>query len=138
MLIYAGLYNASKAALMAYSETLKLEMSPFDVKVMSLVTGSIDTTIMSHGELTLPENSLYKKAHKEIQDRGNGIGAPSKTAPVDFAKQVVKDILHGTNGPIWRGAMASVAWYMSKFMPVWLMVSKSAVISPVTVCNGLT
>lgn len=30
--ITPGLYNASKAALMAYSETLKLEMSPFDVK----------------------------------------------------------------------------------------------------------
>ncbi|RJE18899.1 hypothetical protein PHISCL_08766 [Aspergillus sclerotialis] len=106
---WLGLYNASKAALMAYSETLKLEMSPFEVKVISLVAGAVDTTIMSHGDLKLPENSLYKRAQKEIRDRGNGLGVPSKTPPVDFAKQVVKDILGGTNGPIWRGAMALVA-----------------------------
>lgn len=121
---------------MAYSETLKLEMSPFDVKVISLVAGAVDTTIMSHGEITLPENSLYKKAKKEIQDRGNGLGIPSKTPPVDFAKQVVKDILGGTNGPIWRGAMASLVWYMSKFMPVWMMVSEPVINYPDTVCIG--
>lgn len=98
-------------------------MAPFGVRVISLVTGAVETNIMSHGELTLPAISLYQKAKKEIQDRGNGEGVPSKSLPADFAKKVVHDILGGASGPVWRGAMASMVWYMLKFMPVWMMVS---------------
>jgi NAD(P)-dependent dehydrogenase (short-subunit alcohol dehydrogenase family) len=37
--VFGSAYNASKAALHAYSSTLRVELAPFDVKVITVVTG---------------------------------------------------------------------------------------------------
>jgi NAD(P)-dependent dehydrogenase (short-subunit alcohol dehydrogenase family) len=37
------MYNASKAAVNAIAYTLELELSPFDVKVITVMTGSVRT-----------------------------------------------------------------------------------------------
>ncbi|KAL4922539.1 hypothetical protein BDW62DRAFT_197211 [Aspergillus aurantiobrunneus] len=114
---WMSVYNASKAALMSWSETLRLELQPFNIRVISLVTGSVATNVMSHSDLALPEDSLYQKALSEIQSRGVGTDVSRKSAPADFAREVVKDILGGASGPVWRGAMASLVKFMSKHMP---------------------
>ncbi|KAJ5408655.1 hypothetical protein N7509_002538 [Penicillium cosmopolitanum] len=114
---WMSVYNASKAALMSWSETLRLELQPFNIRVISLVTGSVATNVMSHNDLSLPESSLYQKALSEIQTRGVGKDVSSKTPPAEFAHDVVKDVLGGASGPVWRGAMASMVKFMSKYMP---------------------
>ncbi|PYI24534.1 NAD(P)-binding protein [Aspergillus violaceofuscus CBS 115571] len=118
---WMSIYNASKAALMSWSETLRLELQPFNVRVISLVTGSVATNVMSHSNLTLPESSLYLKALPEIQTRGVGKDVSNKTAPDDFAREVVKDILSGASGPVWRGAMAFTVRLISKYMPTRIL-----------------
>jgi hypothetical protein len=100
-----------------------LELQPFNIKVISLVTGSVDTNVMSHSGLTLPESSLYQKALADIQSRGVGKDVSSKSAPADFAREVVKDVLGGASGPVWHGAMASMVKFMSKYMPTTVLVS---------------
>ncbi|CAI7653238.1 unnamed protein product [Penicillium pancosmium] len=114
---WMSVYNASKAALMSWSETLRLELQPFNIRVVSLVTGSVATNVMSHNGLSLPESSLYQKALSEIRARGVGKDVSSKTTPAAFAHDVVKDVLAGASGPVWRGAMASMVKFMSKYMP---------------------
>ncbi|PYH80324.1 NAD(P)-binding protein [Aspergillus uvarum CBS 121591] len=118
---WMSVYNASKAALMSWSETLRLELQPYNVRVISLVTGTIATNIMSHANLTLPESSLYHKALPEIQTRGAGKDVLNKSAPDDFARQVVQDILGGASGPVWRGAMASLVEVVSKYIPTGIL-----------------
>lgn len=108
---------------MSWSETLRLELQPFNIRVISLVTGSVATNVMSHSDLTLPENSLYQKALSEIQLRGVGKDVSNKSAPAAFAREVVKDVLGGATGPVWRGAMASMVKFMSKYMPTSALVS---------------
>ncbi|KAJ5782632.1 hypothetical protein N7457_004406 [Penicillium paradoxum] len=93
---------------MAWSETLKLELQPFDIRVVSLITGSIATNVMSHSNLILPLNSIYQKALSAIQLRGVGKDVKTRSTPAEFALEVVKDILGGAKGPLWRGAMASM------------------------------
>ncbi|RMJ22960.1 hypothetical protein PHISP_06177 [Aspergillus sp. HF37] len=115
---WMGVYNASKAALMSWSETLRLELEPFSVRVVSLVTGSVATNVMSHAELRLPATSLYQKAIQEIQKRGVGEDVQSKSSPAGFAKAVVGDILRGATSPLWRGAMASAVRIMSSLLPI--------------------
>lgn len=119
-----GLYNASKAALISYSETLKLEMDPFGVKVVTLMTGVVDTNIFSRGDVKLPANSIYQKAAREMNNCATGTDLQSKTSTADFARAVVRDVLGGASGPVWRGRMASIAWFMSTFAPVWLLVNR--------------
>jgi NAD(P)-dependent dehydrogenase (short-subunit alcohol dehydrogenase family) len=118
-----GVYNASKAALMSWSETLRLEVQPFNIRVISLVTGAVATNVMSHSNMNLPENSLYQKALPEIQTRGVGDDVSNKSTSADFAREVVKDVLGGAAGPVWRGSMASMVKFMSRYMPTGILVS---------------
>ncbi|RAH68887.1 NAD(P)-binding protein [Aspergillus aculeatinus CBS 121060] len=118
---WMSVYNASKAALMSWKETLRLELQPFNIRVISLVTGAVATNVMSHANLTLPEGSLYHKALPEIQTRGAGKDVLNKSAPDDFARQVVQDILGGASGPVWRGAMASMVKVVFKYIPTGIL-----------------
>jgi short-subunit dehydrogenase len=38
-LVYSTMYNASKAALRAFSNTMRMKLMPLDVKVMAAITG---------------------------------------------------------------------------------------------------
>ncbi|KAI9732544.1 MAG: hypothetical protein M1834_003879 [Cirrosporium novae-zelandiae] len=42
--VFGSVYNASKAALHAYSNTLRVELAPFGVKVVTVVTGGVKTS----------------------------------------------------------------------------------------------
>ena len=53
-----GVYNASKAASNLLSETLRLELAPFGVQVITVVTGVINTQFFTkQGEVHLPEST---------------------------------------------------------------------------------
>ncbi|KAE8391125.1 hypothetical protein BDV23DRAFT_171875 [Aspergillus alliaceus] len=104
---WMSVYNASKAALMSWSETLRLELQPFNIRVIYLVTGSVATN----------------KALPEIEARGVRKDISSKSTPADFAREIVKDVLGGASGPVWRGAMASMVKFVSKYMPTTVLVS---------------
>ncbi|KAF4630632.1 hypothetical protein G7Y89_g7506 [Cudoniella acicularis] len=56
--VFGAIYNASKAALHAYSNTLRLELEPYNVGVMVVVTGGVKSRI-ARTKRELPEGSLY-------------------------------------------------------------------------------
>lgn len=65
-------YNASKAALSQYSNTLRLELEPMDIKVIELVTGRVST-----GLITVPsldDVSFYKPLEPALQSRAKEAG----------------------------------------------------------------
>ncbi|KAH8433014.1 SDR family oxidoreductase [Aspergillus melleus] len=118
---WLSVYNASKAGLQSWSETLRLELNPFDVQVISLVTGSVATNLLTHANIRLPKNSLYLKASEQIQLRGMGQDVQSKDTPAEFASKLVSDVLGGATGLVWRGKMASMICFLSKLAPMWFM-----------------
>jgi len=110
----SGLYAGSKAAADAITETLRLEMAPFDVKVVNIVTGAISTNILSSGvNFELPRTSRYKNIEKDISARAGGEDGTPRTEPSLFAEKVVGDIRGGANRHIWRGGYASIVRYTS-------------------------
>jgi len=121
------MYGASKAALELYTETLRLEVAPFGVRVLTVVSGVVATNIMAHApeDYHLPSDSMYQKIFKEIKARayGEDVKASSKMDAAKFADRVVSDVLGGKSGRVWRGAMATAVWLMMKFMPSFLLVS---------------
>lgn len=110
---------------MSWSETVRLEVQPFNIRVISLVTGAVATNVMSHSNINLPEKSLYQKALPEIQKRGVGDDVSNKSAPAEFAREVAKDVLGGAAGPVWHGSMASMVKFMSRYMPTGILVSET-------------
>ncbi|TLD19745.1 hypothetical protein PspLS_09332 [Pyricularia sp. CBS 133598] len=64
---WQGIYNSSKAAVTTLSETLRLEMAPLGVRVITAMVGVVGTRIFRHGdEFSLPPGSRYKSVEKEI------------------------------------------------------------------------
>ncbi|KAL2828010.1 hypothetical protein BDW59DRAFT_159966 [Aspergillus cavernicola] len=66
---FACAYNASKAAVASLTEALRLELEPFGLRVINLMTGGVRSTFHSNDpNPVLPPTSLYNVA-KEIAER---------------------------------------------------------------------
>jgi len=117
---FQSVYNASKAALSMFSDTARLELEPFGVRVVDLKSGYVKSNLNFHTEgfQGLPEGSIYAPAKETVERsmRGDGLeelGIPAR----DWAKQVVQDLLkEKPPAIIWRGASAFLAW-IGTFLP---------------------
>ncbi|RAO73776.1 uncharacterized protein BHQ10_009788 [Talaromyces amestolkiae] len=66
--VFGSVYNASKAALHSWSDTLRIELAPFGVKVTTVITGGVKSRI-ARTDRSLPPNSLYRPIDPEYQRR---------------------------------------------------------------------
>lgn len=66
--VFGAVYNATKGALQAYSNTLRLELAPFGVRVILVVTGGVQSRI-ARTDRTLGEDSLYLPIEEEYLRR---------------------------------------------------------------------
>ncbi len=98
---FNGPYGASKAALVAVADALRLELSPWNIYVSVLIVGSVKTPIWeksSHmaGEILHREPPQAKELYAKLQKRAGVIylHAGRKGMPVEraalFARQVVE------------------------------------------------
>lgn len=114
--VFGSTYNASKAALHAYSDTLRIELAPFDVNVMVVVTGGVKSNIIrTHREL--PKDSLYHPLDTEYQRRQlhSQEGAMEATT---YAEGVVTAALRAKpTRSLWRGNQAWNVWLLLALMP---------------------
>jgi 1-acylglycerone phosphate reductase len=120
--VFGSAYNASKAALHQYSNTLRVELAPFDVKVITIVTGGVQSNI-ARTERSLLPNSFYLPITQEYTRRlkhSQEVGMPTE----QYAKSVISQIL-GRRPPkfVWEGFGAKLVWFASTFLPVWVLVS---------------
>ncbi|KAL2360241.1 hypothetical protein RJZ56_006878 [Blastomyces dermatitidis] len=92
--VFGSVYNASKAALHSFSDTLRVELAPFGVQVTTIVTGGVKSNI-ARTSRTLPETSLYHPVAAEYARRivHSQEGAVSNEA---YARTVVTQILYGS------------------------------------------
>ncbi|KAF7588345.1 hypothetical protein BBP40_005873 [Aspergillus hancockii] len=115
-------HSASKAAVKIYSETLRLEMEPFGVKVVTLMTGVVGTKLFANcANSDLPEDSLYTDASKEIDDVATGALLKNNMSASVYASRIVDDVIGGASGMIWRGKFATMDWFLSSYCPTWII-----------------
>ncbi|KAM3415571.1 NADPH-dependent 1-acyldihydroxyacetone phosphate reductase [Cercospora zeina] len=114
--VFGSVYNASKAALHSYSNTLRVELEPFDVRVVTIVTGGVKSNI-ARTHRTLPEDSIYLPLAKEYNERlvhSQATGVPNE----DYAKRVVYQVLNKPKKDhIWEGGKSLLVWFISNFFP---------------------
>lgn len=89
--VFGSVYNASKAALHAYSDTLRVEMAPLGVRVITVVTGGVQSNI-ARTDRQLPEGSYYKPLNTEYLRRVKH-SQEGAMRNEDFAESVVKQVL---------------------------------------------
>lgn len=106
------------------SNTLRIEMEPLGVRVVTVMVGSASTPIFDKpdGQLHLPETSYYrypgveemaKKQRAEHKDAGMSV---DKLAP-----EIVKGILTGTKDPLWAGTFATTVRWAIWAYPRWFL-----------------
>lgn len=107
------------------SETLRLELSQFGVRVVIIVTGAVESNIMSSGHhFSLPDNSLYRPILANIDAAAQGKKIDSWMQTDVYAEKVISDVTNGANGRIWRGSMSSTVRCILMKLPAFIVVSE--------------
>ena len=119
-----GVYNSSKAAETFLSETLRIEMEPLGVRVVTAMVGEIETNIYQNCEPPiLPPGSYYKSVEQYIIDQAAG-KLQKQNEPLEItARNLLRDVLSGRSGQTWRGGVAGTAKLATWLLPTRLFVS---------------
>jgi len=121
---FAGTYCASKAALHVITETLSMELAPFNVKATLVLPGSVKSNISTNHQkdFLLPPNSLFKSYLNKIVGRmfvsqGDGTMATDK-----FAEHVVGKLLCDRPPLFLRGGQWSMwFWFLGWLPRTWVL-----------------
>jgi len=113
---FASAYNASKAAVAAYSDTLRLEVQPLGLKVKTLYMGEVSTPLMAADNINFGPESIYHVVEDSLKARTNTHLAKTM-APAQFAREVADEVLNGRSATIWKGTNAFVVWFLDAVGP---------------------
>lgn len=113
---FASAYNASKAAVSAYSDTLRLELSPLGVRVATVFMGEVSTRLRTADGINFGPESLYADVEHKVKERTEHSNKVSMTPDV-FAKQVVSKVLSDDVSYIWKGTNAFLVWFLNAIGP---------------------
>ncbi|KAI1187390.1 hypothetical protein F5B17DRAFT_323624 [Nemania serpens] len=112
--VFGSSYNASKAALLAYGNTLRIELSPWSVRVMTILAGPVVSGLMTRKQRTLPKDSRYQPIVDAFEQRTTHDKHGVQAMPTeDFARSVVKQVFK-SNPPktYWIGPFANTVWWL--------------------------
>ena len=113
-----ALYGASKAAVTTAGETLRLELEPFGVRVVTVHAGVIKTRFEENmAEFYLPSSSRYSPIQKDVEGDAMNKNFPPGMDSTKFADYVAKDVIAGKNGKIWYGTMSAMVRYAHWMVP---------------------
>jgi NAD(P)-dependent dehydrogenase (short-subunit alcohol dehydrogenase family) len=114
---FAGVYCASKAALHALSDAMRMELGPLGVRVVTVQPGGIASKFGDNAEheIQFPKGSPYAAIANFIQGRAkmSQVGA---TPAEEFAETVVSHLLDKNAKPVCRAGKHSTKLPMLKLM----------------------
>jgi 1-acylglycerone phosphate reductase len=113
-----GIYSASKAALSMLTDTLRLEVAPFGIRVVELKTGSVESNFHDNaGKASLPTDSLYAPIKEDMEALINGTTKEDAGRRMDagvWAKQVVTQLVKPEPpAKVWKGGGASAIYWIT-------------------------
>jgi len=117
-------YCASKAALHVLTETLSMELAPFNVKATLVISGAVRSNISNnqHKAFILPPTSLFKD-YVEYIVAAMFMSQTKWTIDADkFAKDLVKKLLFARPSSVIRGLGGAAwrVWFMTWLPRIWV------------------
>jgi 1-acylglycerone phosphate reductase len=121
--IAKGIYGASKRATEIMFDALRLELAPFGVKSVTVVTGPVKSLVHTHqDQWKVPENSRYIEVEDIIVKRAGGDdGAPRQDTMV-YASGVVDKLLKGNDPKPWAGGNIGIIKFIANWIPQSIQV----------------
>ncbi|KAL6652625.1 hypothetical protein ACP70R_011550 [Stipagrostis hirtigluma subsp. patula] len=119
---WAGVYSASKAALHALSDTLRLELRSFGINVMTVAPGGTKSNLGNSSAAKYDQMhdwKYYKKYEESLRARTDISQGPGSTPAEELAKKVVAMVLK-KNPPAWfaYGKFTAILT-MLYYAPLW-------------------
>lgn len=93
---WAGVYSSSKAALHALNDSLRLELRTFNIDVILIAPGAIQTNLGTSSLANynrMPEWKLFKAFELSMRLRTTMSQGPKSTSAEEFAKKTVSVVL---------------------------------------------
>ncbi|GAB1311771.1 NADPH-dependent 1-acyl dihydroxyacetone phosphate reductase [Madurella fahalii] len=120
---WVGVYASAKAALNSISDTLRLELAPFNVSVVTIMIGTVATPFHANEpDVVLPFSSRYAVIRDTINLWAKGEVGPKGGSPEELAKSLVEDIVgDGKNVQVWKGANSGTVKFLSRWMPTSML-----------------
>lgn len=124
---FSGVYCASKAALHALSDALRLELAPFGISVLTVQPGAIASDFGNNASaaITMADASWFKPWEKAVQARANASQKASSTSARDFAVELmgyIKNPLRPETALIGSGARSMVR--LKRWLPTSVLDSR--------------
>ena len=106
---FAAAYCSSKAALHSLTDTLRMELAPFGIRVTCIQPGGVRSSFGRHAEegIRLPEGSIYRPAERGIEARARA-GQVGATPAEEFVVPVAGKLLSNRPPRVIRGGANSV------------------------------
>ncbi|MBF0396875.1 MAG: SDR family NAD(P)-dependent oxidoreductase, partial [Desulfobacterales bacterium] len=108
---FAGAYCASKSAIHSFSDSLRMELKPFGVEVLTIQPGAIKSNFGDRGSKDIEkysrETSIYNKYYSGIQNRVNS-SQDTPTPAEEFAQLAADYILSQNPTPVKR--IGNLSW----------------------------
>lgn len=103
------------------SESLRIELEPLGVRVLTIMLGQVSTQMYSNTvAFHLPEGSPYDKIAGTIASQSRGdLNLNNEPAEV-AARNLVKDTISGRRGQVWRGGLAGTVCLAQWLLPTRL------------------
>ena len=119
--IFGSVFNSSKAALHSYSDCLRVELSPWNVHIVTVVTGGVKSNIartdrqLKPGSLWEGYETQYQRRLKASQERGQDTAV--------YAKDVFQGVTTArgwlwNRNEVWAGGGASLVQFL-RFVDRW-------------------
>jgi NAD(P)-dependent dehydrogenase (short-subunit alcohol dehydrogenase family) len=122
---FSGVYTASKAAFHCSTDALRLELKPFNIDVMLLVSGAVKTNIVQRAAEIIRSSAsalrIFKPYEEYLLRRTKVAHQNSNTTPADeFARKAVARILRPSPPACYIYGFMSGIYRILYFCPYWL------------------
>lgn len=113
---FASTYSASKAALHAYSDTLCVELAPFNIRVLTIAAGTIQSNITKRwNPVDIPQGSIYElvREYQDLHIDHHSDAAPRQPVVARIVRKVLKA---NPTAWLWIGQNSFTTWLMKTFL----------------------
>ena len=118
---FSGAYCASKAAIHAISDAMRMELSPFGIKVITVQPGAIKSSFGDNSASNidwLSEHSLYTPVRAGIEARAQA-SQENPTLAEDFAREMIESVMQPDPEPVIRiGNSSTIIPSLKRWVPV--------------------